>query len=63
MTTSNPLTPAAQKVWDAFRPTSHTRIALANTFRAAAPMMQFVQDHERLLAIATEPEGSNARPS
>ena len=57
MTTPKPLSPAAQTVWDAFRPTIHSRIALANALRAAAPLMQFVQDHRKLLAIATELEG------
>ena len=52
MTTPKPLSPAAQTVWDAFRLTIHSRIALANALRAAA-----LFDHEKLLAIATELEG------
>ena len=63
MTTPNPLSPPAQAVYEAAREAWVTKddpegIAAA-TLRAAAPLMQFVQDHEKLLAIATELEGSD----
>ena len=58
MTTPKPLSPAAQAVKDHFL--ANVPISLEHgigaALRAAAPMMQFVQDHEKLLAIATELE-------
>jgi hypothetical protein len=57
MTNPKPLSPAAQAVLDAYETTPGTTPALAAVFRAAAPMMQFVQDHKKLLAIASELEG------
>jgi propanediol dehydratase small subunit len=36
MSTPKQLSPAAQSVWAAFRPTGYSRMALANAFRAAA---------------------------
>ena len=69
MTTPKPLSPAAQAAleaataafWDheSMAPFDPDVIAAA-TLRAAAPFMQFMQDHKKLLAIATELEGSNA---
>jgi hypothetical protein len=35
------------------------RQCIAAAIRAAAPQMEFVQDHLKLLAIATELEGGN----
>jgi hypothetical protein len=59
MTTPNPLSPAAQKVWAAFHPTGYSRMALANALRAAAAQIaaEEVPPEEHLLAIATELEG------
>ena len=58
------LSPEAQAVLDAFRPTSHTRKALAAALRAAAnqvvPANGSRKNNEiraELLAIATELEG------
>jgi hypothetical protein len=68
MTTPKPLSPAAQKLkdaviaafWDQYRNLSASPdVVAAAAIRAAAPLMQFVQDHRKLLAIATELEGSN----
>jgi hypothetical protein len=65
---TKPLSPAAQAVLDAFRPTSHHRKALAAALRAAADQVIRVQvymtQEERsirdyLLAIAAELEGGN----
>ena len=85
MTTTKPLSPAAQAVliasaavrcrqewgnvndppchpedpkWKGCR-TCIDGPANAATLRAAAPLVQFVQDHEKLLAIATELEGQH----
>ena len=56
------LSPAARAVlhgfWDApVSPVRNCQIAAA--LRAAAPQMEFVQDHLKLLAIAAELEGAN----
>ena len=66
MTTPKPLSPAAQALWAAFRPTSHTRIALAAALRALAenhgtptPGGAVILNGDDVLAIATELEGSN----
>ena len=45
---------AAHKAWVTKDDPEHIATA---SLRAAAPLMQFVQDHEKLLAIATELEG------
>ena len=60
MTTLKPLSPAAQiaqAMLDAYETTSGIAPALAAALRVAAPQMEFVQDHRKLLAIATELEG------
>lgn len=61
MTTTKPLSPAAQAVIDfvfEYWPGGHNHpgksLCVAAVLRATAPMMQFVQDHEKLLAIAAE---------
>jgi hypothetical protein len=61
MSTPKARTDAAQAVYEAAHEAWATKddpssIAAA-ALRAAAPMMQFVQDHKKLLAIATELEG------
>ena len=57
---TDPLSPAAQAVLDAFTKdcmdNHHSTDALASALRAAAPQMEFVQDHLKLLAIAAELE-------
>jgi hypothetical protein len=54
------LSHAAQAVLDAYGDfESANTDAMAAAFRAAASQMEFVQDHLKLLAIATELEGSN----
>ena len=64
------LSPAAQAVLDAFENASdgeyvegvwvvNERTMLSAALRAAAPQMEFVQDHLKLLAIAAELEGAN----
>jgi len=68
--TDQPLSPAAQAVLDAvasqmeggwispdFIPYEARKIAAA--LRAAAPLMEFFQDHLKLLAIAAELEGND----
>ena len=60
MTTPKPLSPAAQiaqAMLDAYETTPGIASALAAALRVAAPQMEFVQDHKKLLAIATELEG------
>ena len=59
LSTPKPLSTAAQAILDAFWKQPGDRSALAASLRAAAPMMQFVQDHKKLLTIATELEGSD----
>jgi hypothetical protein len=58
---TKPLSPAAQAVLDGFRavPSLMDRPSIAGALRAAAPMMEFVQDHLKLLAIAAELEAPN----
>ena len=48
---------AAHEAWVTLDDPEHIAAA---TLRAAAPLMQFVQDHEKLLAIAIELEGHYA---
>ena len=52
------LSPAAQAVLDAtdYPEDWATRVRVAAALRAAAPQMEFVQDHLKLLAIAAELE-------
>jgi len=58
--TDQPLSPAAAAVLDAtwqemdYAPRRHLQRAAAAALRAAAPMMECVQDHLKLLAIAAE---------
>ena len=65
MSTPKPPSPAAQALRVAFwghlwgHP-GNWDASLGAALRAAAPMMQFAQDHEKLLDIAAELEGSNA---
>ena len=52
------LSPAAQAVLDAFlKAPCDNKLSVAAALRAAAPFMEFVQDHLKLIAIATELEG------
>ena len=52
------LTVAADAVITAYNRVYKTdRHAVASALRAAAPLMEFVQDHRKLLAIADELEG------
>ena len=62
MTTPKLLSPAAQAVMDAAYalPLKNGQPSIGAALRAAAPMMQFAQDREKLLDIAAELEGSNA---
>ena len=55
---TEPLSPAAQAVLDAYweAPTAWPPGRVAAALRAAAPLMWFVQDHQKLLAIAAELE-------
>jgi hypothetical protein len=54
------LSPAAQAILDAYGDFEAADIdAMAAALRAAAPQMEFVQDHLKLLAIAAELEGAN----
>jgi hypothetical protein len=52
--------PAAQAILDAYGDFEAADTdAMAAALRAAAPQMEFVQDHLKLLAIAAELEGAN----
>lgn len=52
------LTAAANAVIGAYNRVYKTdQHAVASVLRAAAPLMEFVQDHQKLLAIADELEG------
>jgi hypothetical protein len=54
------LSPAAQAILDAYGDFEAADTdAMAAALRAAAPQMEFVQDHLKLLAIAAELEGAN----
>jgi hypothetical protein len=54
------LSPAAQAILDAYGDFEAADTdAMAAALRAAAPPMEFVQDHLKLLAIAAELEGAN----
>jgi hypothetical protein len=55
------LSPAAQAILNAFRavPNLMDEPSIAGALRAAAPFMEFVQDHLKLIAIADELEGNN----
>ena len=54
------LSPAALAVLDAYEDSGVLRgPALAAALRAAAPQMEFVQDHLKLQAIADELDGTN----
>jgi hypothetical protein len=54
------LSPAAQAILDAHGDFEAADTdAMAAALRAAAPQMEFVQDHLKLLAIAAELEGAN----
>jgi hypothetical protein len=54
------LSPAAQAILDAYGDFEAADAdAMAAALRAAAPQMEFVQDHLKLLAIAAELEGAN----
>ena len=44
--------------WGGYPPPAEFK-AIAAALRAAAPFMEFVQDHLKLIAIATELEGAN----
>ena len=64
MTTTKPLSTAAQRVRNfvvnetAFKAEQHQQcLDAAVALRAAAPYMEFVQDHRKLQSIATELEG------
>jgi len=67
MSMANPLSPAAQEIYDAFnrvglynKPSFETdRKALAAALRAAANQMKGAADFLRLTAIADELEGAN----
>jgi hypothetical protein len=67
MSMANPLSPAAQEIYDAFnrvglynKPSFETdRKALAAALRAAAKQMKCAADFFRLTAIADELEGTN----
>ena len=51
---------AAQTILDAYGDFEAANTdAMAAALRAAAPQMEFVQDHLKLLAIAAELEGAN----
>jgi hypothetical protein len=59
------LSPAAQAVWDAWNdayealgPLEDMGQPIAAALKAAAPMMECVQDHLKLLAIAAELDGT-----
>jgi hypothetical protein len=54
------LSPAAQAVLDAYGDFEAADTdAMAAALRAAAPLMECVQDHLKLLAIAAELDGTN----
>ena len=54
------LSPAALAILDAYGDFEAADTdAMAAALRAAAPQMEFVQDHLKLLAIAAELEGAN----
>jgi hypothetical protein len=54
------LSPAGQAVMDAYNEIYESdRHAVAAALRAAAPQMEFVQDHLKLLAVAAELDGAN----
>ena len=59
-----PLSPAAQAVLDAIADrysqlaTMSTAAAAAAALQAVAPLMECVQDHQKLLAIAAELDGT-----
>ena len=58
--TMTDLSPAAQAILDAYGDFEAADTdAMAAALRAAAPQMEFVQDHLKLLAIAAELEGAN----
>jgi hypothetical protein len=58
--TPTDLSPAAQAILDAYGDFEAADTdAMAAALRAAAPQMEFVQDHLKLLAIAAELEGAN----
>ena len=58
MTSPKSLSPAAQDVKDHFLANVSISLehGIAAALRAAAPLMQFVQDHRKLQSIATELE-------